>query len=347
MLPMLSLGLLVFSVYHVVRASQEPPKSPPPVPPSRNPFRGTIAGSGVVEPRSENISLGSHLPGIVAEVFVKVGDEVRGPHDSALGSKLFRLDDRNLQAELCVRKANLENAKASLHKLREQPRLEEVPPLEAKVHEAKANVDDARDLFVRAERLQKSKAIGDEDVNHRRYALAVAEAQLAKAESDLALLKKGAWELDQEIARSAVDQAASMVKQTETELERLIVRAPVDGVILQRNVRPGEYVGVPPSQALLVLGDCSELYVRVDIDENDLGRFKPGLKGRATPRGSPSVEFPLEFVRVEPYLVPKKSLTGAGNERVDTRVLQVIYSAGAHAKLYVGQQLDVYLDASE
>jgi hypothetical protein len=64
-------------------------------------------------------------------------------------------------------------------------------------------------------------------------------------------------------------------------------------------------------------------------------------------KGDPTTRFPLEFVRVEPFVVPKKSLTGENTERIDTRVLQVIYrvAPGAGPRLYVGQQVDVYIDA--
>src|SRR5262245_6833406 len=117
-LPLLALVLLGFAVFHVVRAQQAPPKPPTPVDPARNPFRGTIAGSGVVEPRSENIAIGSHLSGVVAEVLVEVGDRVK------VGTPLFRLDDRQLRAELAVRKANLANAEANLRKLQAMPRPE-------------------------------------------------------------------------------------------------------------------------------------------------------------------------------------------------------------------------------
>jgi hypothetical protein len=66
-------------------------------------------------------------------------------------------------------------------------------------------------------------------------------------------------------------------------------------------------------------------------------------------KGDPSVAFPLEFVRVEPYIIPKVSLTGAGTERVDTRVLQVIFSLERpeNPPIYVGQQVDVFIDAPE
>ena len=68
---------------------------------------------------------------------------------------------------------------------------------------------------------------------------------------------------------------------------------------------------------------------------------------RATLKGQPKEWFPLKFVRIEPYVIPKKSLTGDNTERVDTRVLQVIYAVDAADKrLFVGQQVDVFIDAS-
>ena len=66
--------------------------------------------------------------------------------------------------------------------------------------------------------------------------------------------------------------------------------------------------------------------MRVDVDENDIPRFRPATPAVARLRGDPRREYRLRFVRVEPYVVPKKSLTGDSTERVDTRVLQVIYA---------------------
>jgi multidrug resistance efflux pump len=184
-----------------------------------------------------------------------------------------------------------------------------------------------------------------EDVNLRRQAAVQAREQLARARADYALLKAGAWEPDKAIARAAVVLARSQLEQTQTELERLKVRASVDGEVLQVNVRPGEYVGTPPGQALVVLGNVHRIHVRVDIDEHDIPDFRPGAPARATLRGKPRQAFPLKFVRVEPYVIPKKSLTGDNTERVDTRVLQVIYALdGREKNVYVGQQLDVFIE---
>ena len=62
-------------------------------------------------------------------------------------------------------------------------------------------------------------------------------------------------------------------------------------------------------------------------------------------RGNPEISFPLQFVRVEPYVIPKRSLTGQNTERVDTRVLQVIYAfrRPLDRPVYVGQQVDVFV----
>ena len=135
--------------------------------------------------------------------------------------------------------------------------------------------------------------------------------------------------------------------KAEIELDRLVVRALVAGEVLQVKVRPGEYVGTPPNQPLIILGNIETLHVRVDIDEYDIPRFRRDVPATAVPRGNLQVRYPLKFFRVEPFVIPKKSLTGDNTERVDTRVLQVIYEfdpAGL-PPLFVGQQVEVFIDA--
>src|SRR5262249_48239334 len=162
----------------------------------------------------------------------------------------------------------------------------------------------------------------------------------SKAEYDL--LSAGAWAPDKDIAAASVEQARAQVEQTETELERLVVTALVDGRVLQVHVRPGEFVGAPPGEPLVGLGNVSQLHVR------DIPRYQPGTKAKATLRGDPRQAFELRYVREEPYVIPKKSLTGDNTERVDTRVLQVIYAfEDSSARVYVGQQVDVTIPAGE
>ena len=76
--------------------------------------------------------------------------------------------------------------------------------------------------------------------------------------------------------------------------------------------------------------------------------FSRGAEAIATLKGRPQVRFPLKFVYVEPYVIPKQSLTGYNSERVDTRVLQVLYELPEKrpVEVHVGQQMDVYLKAT-
>src|SRR5260370_29788558 len=94
----------------------------------------------------------------------------------------------------------------------------------------------------------------------------------------------------------------------------------------------------------MIRGSVTPVHVRVEVDEHDGWRVRGGAPAAASPRGNGSVRIPLEFVRFEPYVIPKKSLPGDSTERVDTRVLQVIYRVkDQNASLYVGQQMDVYI----
>ncbi len=340
-LPIIALVMIAFAVKFLAEAGEKMPKLPPPIQPAENPFPDTVAGAGMVEAQTENIAVGAPVPGIVVDVPVKVGQKVQ------IGDPLFRLDDRQLKAELEVRKTAVADAKAELARLAAMPRPEELPRAEALVREAKADWENWEQQWARGEKLVTDRAISQEEFIERKQSAIQARERYHHAVAEYDLLKAGAWQYDKQIAASAVERAASQVKQTEIELDQLVVRALVDGEVLQVNVRPGEFVGAPAGQALVVIGNVMQLHVRVDIDEYDIPRFVPEAPARATLKGQPSEYFPLSFVRVEPYVVPKKSLTGDNTERVDVRVLQVIYAIDTRGKrLFVGQQLDVFIDAS-
>ncbi len=342
-LPVLAVAGVVFSVYTVIQAQQVPPPARPIVEPPTRPDRTRmIAGSGLVEARRENIPIGVNVPGVVTEVFVKKGEKVKS------GAPLFRTDDRDFKAQLEVRMAELVSARAQLHKLASAPRPEDIPPARASAEEAEARMNDAEAAMARTERLFKRDAIPASDFDKDRYAFLAAKASYARAKAELERVLAGTWKEDIEVSRAAVRLAQSQVDSIKISLERLIVRAPMDGEILQLNIRLGQYAAFAWKEPMIVLGDIHRLHARVDIDENDLPYFSRGAEAIATLKGRPQVRFPLKFVYVEPYVIPKQSLTGYNSERVDTRVLQVIYELpeDRSVDVYVGQQMDVYLKAA-
>lgn len=164
----------------------------------------------------------------------------------------------------------------------------------------------------------------------------------AVSEQDMAQLRDDALQ-----AEAALELARAQLAQLKLDLERQTVRAPVAGEILQLRMHLGEYVeGSSVSPHLLLLGGTDRLNLRVDVDEYDAWRTRPGAEAIAFVRGHPELKIPLRYEYTEPYIIPKIALTGQSTERTDTRVLQVIYSF-AHTGLpvFIGQQLDVFIRA--
>jgi RND family efflux transporter MFP subunit len=185
----------------------------------------------------------------------------------------------------------------------------------------------------------------------------VAEATLRRLKDQLARLQSvkdpravsedevRTKENDVAVARAELDAAKAQVTQTQIRLARLTVLAPRAGTILQVNIRPGEYASATPKNPALVLGDVDHLQVRADVDEQNASRLQKGQTATAYLKGDTTKPIELTFVRIEPYVVPKTSLTGSSTERVDTRVLQVIYSfeRPTDRPVYVGQQVDLFV----
>lgn len=190
----------------------------------------------------------------------------------------------------------------------------------ANVKVSEANLVRLNDQLARLKSVTDPRAVSQEDVKTRENDVLVSEMQLLAAKAQ--------------------------VEETSRLIERLTIRAPKIGTILQNNIRVGEYVMANPDTSAILLGTSDRLQVRVDVDEQNASRFHPGFPATAYLKNNTQVSFPLKFDRIEPYVIPKRSLTGASDERVDTRVLQVIYSFDKPKELnvFVGQQVDVFIE---
>ena len=339
-LPVVAVLGMVAAVYTVRTSDRDLQAAPPIAPPSPSPFERQIAGAGIVEARSENVLVGAPTSGLIVGVAVSEGQKVQR------GDLLVRLDTRSLEAELGQRRAELASSESEVARLRALPRVEDLPPLEARVAAARVAVEDARAKLALAEALSDKRALSAEELVRRQFAVRSAEAELAATESDLTKLRAGAWAPDLAVAEARVGAAKAACERIATEIDRLSVRAPIDGTCLQLNARVGEFAVAGATTPLVMLGDLSVLHVRIDIDESDAWRFRAGSAAQGFVRGNSQLATPLSFVRVDPYVMPKRSLTGDTLERIDTRVLQVIYSFPADAlPVYVGQQMDVFVDS--
>jgi multidrug efflux pump subunit AcrA (membrane-fusion protein) len=375
-----------FGIVQSFRANAQQAVPPLANEPVRTPYEHSIAGAGLIEPRSENVMIGAPEPGLVLKVFVTRGQTVKS------GEPLYKLDTRSFEAQRVSLEAAVLSAEANLAAIKAYRRKEDEPGLLAKIAQAEANIAQmaagineakaqveqsewsVKDLRLHESRLQDTVASGatpQAEADRAHYATMIGEAQLAFARehirnmeaqrqgmaaladqtrADLALFRAGPWNVDVKKAEAALSEARAKLESNKLEIERRTVRAPLDAGVLRMDLREGEYVAGGNTQAEtapVVLGNLNDLHVRVDIDEFDAPRFKNGAKATAFLKGATKAPIPLEFVRVEPFVIPKRALTNSQHELVDTRVLQVVYRVvEAKNPLYVGQQVDVFIDGS-
>jgi HlyD family secretion protein len=290
LLPLLAVVGVIITIIAVIIDSRPAPRQRPAAQPAKAPFATFIAATGVIEASGGNIAVGTPVPGIVREVYVRPGSRVHA------GDRLFRIDDRDLRAQLL--------------------------PAMARRKEAGARLEQAKAQLAIAEKVRDKRAISVEELSNRHGAVEIADAALGGADAEL--------------------------QRINLEIQRRTVRALSPGEILAVVVRPGEFAASGTlATPLIVLGNERRLFLRIDVDEYDAWRVRPNASAVAFVRGNPELQTQLRFERIDPYLVPKTSLTGGSTERVDLRVLQVIYSFPP-AKLpgiYVGQRMDVFIQA--
>lgn len=282
---LLSLILLIY-MFFAVMSHPRPKLVEPALPVATSPYQQSIAGVGVTEAQTENFVIGTSIPGIIADVFVKNGQKVMK------GQSLFSIDSRDATSRLLSAKASLAFAITQLKEAQHKLTFYE-------------NVDDKR-------------AISNEELITRRDSVALAKARVSEAEASVQVI--------------------------ETEINRLTVRSPIDATILKIYIHPGEYA-YASDNPLLILGNIDTMHVRVEIDETLAGDISPDAPAIGYLRGYNQRKIPLKFIRIEPLLRSKKSISNQGNELTDTRVLVILYSFdNTQINAYPGQQMDVYIE---
>lgn len=219
----------------------------------------------------------------------------------------------------------------------------------ARISETNAAIAQARAAISEAQTARQTAMAQLELYRSVEDAAAVSRAEVIRAEGDAAAAVSRL-----KLAQAQLRAAQAATASATTELGRLTIRAPIAGEILEVNIRPGEFVSTMggSSQPFIRMGQTRPLHIRIDIDEAETSRIKMGAPAMVSPRGAAQRQVEAKFVRAEPVIVPKTSLTNSATERVDVRVLQVLYelpsdAEGADRLFRVGQQVDAFIPALE
>ncbi len=329
---------------------------PPVFTPASNPYARGVYANGIIESyqgSGANINIYPEVSGTVTKVLMTEGQAV------SKGAPLLMIYDSEQRALVAQQKAQAEAALGLLNELKAQPRKENLAVAAAQAKLARANlknVQDQRDKVARSYQLNPL-SVSKNDLDNAENALSVSRANLDVALRQYELTKAGAWIYDIMNQQRQYQALSNAYLSSYALLDKYVVKAPTDGKIIAINIAPGDYASslgayntYTQGQNPPVVMSHPEAYygVRCYVDEILLPRLPPldQVRAQMSIRGS-NIRIPLEAVRVQPYVIPKIELSDQRTERVDVRVLPVIFKfrRPSNIVVYPGQLVDVYIQA--
>lgn len=231
---------------------------------------------------AHRIELAAKVIGKVSWIGVEKGDRVRE------GQELVRLEDEEYRAQLLQARGNLINLQAQLDQLVNGSRPEEVARAKADLENARANENNAKVTLDRTRPLVDQGIMTKQNLDdaQAKYDGAVAQRMSLQRTYDLTALGPRKEQID--AARGLVEQAKGQLAYAQVQLDNTVIRAPVSGTILERNVEKGEFVttgfvGDKGAKGYVVsLADLNDLKVELDINQNDFAKLGPRQRGVVT-----------------------------------------------------------------
>jgi HlyD family secretion protein len=345
----LAAGLIGAYIYGLHAAPEQPAFNP-----AANPFSKGIYVQGIVESyqnNGENINLYPEVSGTIVEIPVHEGQRV------GKRTMLLRLDDSVQRATAEQQQSQAEAARTLLEELKAQPRKETFEVSKAQVLHARAQLKNAQDELAKQQASYRlnPKSVSQYTLDDAINAVKVAAANLTVVQRQYELTKAGTWVYNIRNQEKTYEADKKAYLSSQALVAKYAIRSPAEGTVLAINAAVGSYVGpqgtydtyTQGSDPVIVMGPSEKyLSVRCYIDEILIHRLNAGphMNARMFIRGT-NFSIPLEYVRVQPYVSPKIELSNQRLERVDVRVLPVIFRFARQKDLpvYPGQLVDVYI----
>jgi HlyD family secretion protein len=286
--------------------------------------------SGNIEVTDAEVSF--KIPGRVEAREVTEGEMVQA------GQTVARLEKGDLAQEVALRRAEVSVAQAVLAELEAGTRPEEIAQGEAALVLAQAEAERARLDFTRQKDLRAQSVNTARDFELADTALKTAQARVREAQERLTLLKNGPRKEHLEQARARVEQAKQALGLAETRLGYATLVSPLTGLVLSKNIEPGEYVA--PGTPVITVGDLAHPWLRAYINETDLGRVKVGQAVTVTTDTYPDKKYEgtVTFISAQAEFTPKNVQTK--KERVKLVYRIKVELPNPHQELKPGMPAD-------
>jgi HlyD family secretion protein len=298
----------------------------------QNERRWLAVAPGRVEPPSGIIKVAAPTIGIVSKVLVKINDTVFA------GEPLILLNDDEIQA----RYAAAETQAAMRRRLRNEQsasgKAGERRSAEDALADAETAVFDAQNAVDRAAAEWRASGAPTTALTNARTALARAQDELSRRQAQLRTVESPLpTPLEAQVATARGDLAFARVN-----LEKLKIRAPIDGTVLQVNINPGELAAPSALQPLLLIANLSTLNVRAELDERDVNEIKVGQPATIRAAAFPDREFAGTVTSIAPLVEPSRLGGRSQSNRTDVDVVEVIVKLNQPGPLTAGMRVDAY-----
>jgi HlyD family secretion protein len=298
--------------------------------------RWQAVAPGRVESISGEIKIGAEIIAPIADVLVKAGDKV------LVGEPLVRLSDKeaqarvaNVQAQVAMRKRARDD-QAPSSKAADRRRAEDA------VADDRRSVREAQGAFDRAVIEWRAGRALAAELDAARSALSRAQERLTRHEADLRKLEADNGVPLPTQAEGQLNLARAELWTAEAAIEKMIVRAPIAGTVLQVNAKAGELATPSASQPLVLLGDISALRVRAEVDERDFGEVKIGQSVLVRPSAFRGREVAGKVSFIAPIVEPAHSNPRLQRNQADVDIVEVLIELAEPGPLAVGMKADVY-----
>jgi HlyD family secretion protein len=293
---------------------------------------------GVVEPRSGEIKISSPVIGRVSEIIVKVNDKVLADEP------LLRLDDEDAQARVASAQAQVA--------MRERARNEKSAgkaanrrDAEDAVADAEGALEGARNAFDKAVRAKRSGASSDAAVASARAAWTNADDNLGRQRAQLRRIETQSGTPLPTQVEGQLNVARNELRLAIAELEKLTIRAPIASTVLQVNVKAGELATPTSPKPLVILGDLSQLRVRAELDEHNIGKIKLGDPVTVRADAFRGQTFGGKVTTIAPLVQPARLNSPGSRNVTDFSVTEVVVDLVNPGPLTPGMNVDVYFES--
>jgi ABC exporter DevB family membrane fusion protein len=297
-----------------------------------------IAGAGRVEPLSEEIQVGADLYGRIRRVLVEEGQQVRK------GETVAILVNDDYQARVALAEASVREHEAALDRLRNGSRPEQRLESEAQFRESEAILANAQADRERKTRLFQGELISRMEFEAAEREFRVAQARSAAARERASMVRDQTRPEDLRRAEAELERSRAQLAEAHAMLAKTLVTSPIDGVVLRKKMKEGESITALSNQPVIVVGDCSRLRVRVDVDETDVARVRLGQTAWVRADAYGSTRFAGKVVRIGRILGRKNIRSDEPAEKTDQKVLETLIELDPGVNIPIGLRVDAYID---